>query len=142
MKKKYFWIKAMNWYAWISSDESFFKVIAILFHLAPRGLYASTPSDSSIKICWSHPKYGSVQGYNITYQRIAHNDSILGMMMFKDQVWSIKIASTLRSLCYVIEDLQPWVDYNFSIFAWNQNETGFVSQSQTVTTRPDCEFFF
>ncbi|KAG1674164.1 Adhesion G-protein coupled receptor G6 [Nymphon striatum] len=111
-------------------------VINIKTISVPVGIYASIPSETSLKFCWNYPEFGIIDGYNITFEKLVRTEKLLedGEV---SRINEIMIPSEARSLCYIIEDLEPWMEYKVSVFAWNKNEVGLVSRPQIITTRPD-----
>ncbi|CAM1327799.1 Uncharacterised protein g9589 [Pycnogonum litorale] len=102
----------------------------------PHGIYASSPLDTTIKFCWMRPKHGQIVGYQINFRQVTRFGSADDIVADKD-ARSVNVTSQAYTVCRVLDDLRPWVDYEFTVFGWNNDETGLVSGPHVFTTRPD-----
>uniref|UniRef100_A0A1W7RAV2 Cadherin EGF LAG seven-pass G-type receptor 2 n=1 Tax=Hadrurus spadix TaxID=141984 RepID=A0A1W7RAV2_9SCOR len=85
-------------------------------------------TETSVEICWRRPHYGHVTGYLIKYRESDQLDRIPSL---------VNLTTNASTKCTILENVSPWTDYQFRLYAWNTNETGLGSDIVHFGTRPN-----
>lgn len=112
------------------TSETFVEIL-IKTVSEPIDITVGNTTETSVAICWKRPNYGQVNGYLIRYHEVKRLDASPSQ---------VNLTTNASSICKVLENVSPWTDYQFRLYAWNMNETGLGSDIVRFGTRPNfCE---
>ncbi|XP_049782689.1 uncharacterized protein LOC126184353 [Schistocerca cancellata] len=100
---------------------------------APEAPEAVITGNSWAMICWNVPKTGSPLGYFVNLKSLTEQD---GNYTEKNYNFTVRETAKNRSRsCAAFPGLQTSADYEFTVTAWNDEETGITSAPVTFNTR-------
>ncbi|XP_067127041.1 adhesion G protein-coupled receptor E1-like isoform X1 [Centruroides vittatus] len=109
------------------TSETFVEIV-IKTISEPIDVTVGNTTETSVKICWKHPNYGQVNGYLVRYHEAKRLDASPSQ---------VNLTTNASSVCTLLENVSPWTDYQFRLYAWNMNETGLGSDIVPFGTRPN-----